>query len=298
MLGLRPISKTNSARTVRAHFPTVHGISLTGVCSHREITPIFYTIPLYKSILEYPHLWEPLPSPRRALRVSAGFRVSGVCFAANASAVIPSAARTPSASRRIPLAGTSIRATSRGARRASGGRPRLRRRRTPVRRSGGRRRGDLHRRQDRRRQGVRRQRDRRRRRLTDAESWRRVSDTSRQLRKLARGVRHSAPTLPAFRGRRGAEPSLVSRHTRRRRPRHSRSLRLSMRPAICKLWAPYSASSVCSVVETLMAGKCGYSTVTPIEPRFLTVAVPQAALPTITPETFTVVAFSLPFTSA
>ena len=50
MLGLRPISKINSARAVHAHFPAARSISHLRACTHREITPIFYTIPLYKSM--------------------------------------------------------------------------------------------------------------------------------------------------------------------------------------------------------------------------------------------------------
>ena len=50
MLGLRPISKTNSARAVRAHFPTARGISLPQACTLGVITLIFYSIPLHKSM--------------------------------------------------------------------------------------------------------------------------------------------------------------------------------------------------------------------------------------------------------
>ena len=50
MLGLRPMSKIASACAVRAHFPTAPGISLIQACTLREITQIFYAIPLYKSM--------------------------------------------------------------------------------------------------------------------------------------------------------------------------------------------------------------------------------------------------------
>ena len=47
MLGLRPMSKINSAHAVCAHFPTAHRISRQQACTHGENAPTLYIISLY-----------------------------------------------------------------------------------------------------------------------------------------------------------------------------------------------------------------------------------------------------------